>query len=45
MKKPNVSFGMLKSSEMLFIEMVVKLSKEEAPEILKLYEEKLAIAR
>ncbi|KAG5554993.1 hypothetical protein RHGRI_012515 [Rhododendron griersonianum] len=44
-KKPKIIFMMLTSTEMWFIEKVVNLTKEEAPEILKLYEEKLAIAR
>ncbi|KAG5554989.1 hypothetical protein RHGRI_012511 [Rhododendron griersonianum] len=44
-KKPIIIFMMLTSTEMWFIEKVVNLTKEEAPEILKLYEEKLAIAR
>ncbi|KAG5554994.1 hypothetical protein RHGRI_012516 [Rhododendron griersonianum] len=44
-KKPKIIFKMVMSTEMWFIEKVVNLTKEEAPEILKLYEEKLAIAR
>ncbi|XP_058209230.1 transcription termination factor MTERF9, chloroplastic-like [Rhododendron vialii] len=44
-KKPNISIKMLKSTEMWFVQKVVNLAKEEAPELLKLYEEKLALAR
>ncbi|KAG5554975.1 hypothetical protein RHGRI_012501 [Rhododendron griersonianum] len=44
-KRPNISLTMLRSTEMWFVQKVVNLAKEEAPEILKLYEEKLAIAR
>ncbi|XP_058209231.1 uncharacterized protein LOC131322094 [Rhododendron vialii] len=44
-KKRNVIGGMLKSTEMLFVQKVVTLAKEEAPELLKLYEEKLSLAR
>ncbi|KAG5554976.1 hypothetical protein RHGRI_012502 [Rhododendron griersonianum] len=44
-KKPNFSLEMLKSTEMSFVQEVVNLAKEEAPELLKLYEEKLALAR
>ncbi|XP_058209232.1 transcription termination factor MTERF4, chloroplastic-like [Rhododendron vialii] len=42
----NISLStMLKSPETLFIRKVVNLAKEEAPELLKLYKKKLAIAR
>ncbi|XP_058209235.1 transcription termination factor MTERF8, chloroplastic-like [Rhododendron vialii] len=44
-KKPKFSLEMLKSTEMSFVQKVVNLAKEEAPELLKLYEEKLALAR
>ncbi|XP_058209234.1 transcription termination factor MTERF15, mitochondrial-like [Rhododendron vialii] len=43
-KKRNI-IKMLKSTEMGFLQEVVNLAKEEAPELLKLYEEKLALAR
>ncbi|KAG5554988.1 hypothetical protein RHGRI_012510 [Rhododendron griersonianum] len=44
-KKPNISLRMLRSTEMWFLQEVVNLAKDEAPELLKLYEEKLALGR
>ncbi|KAG5554984.1 hypothetical protein RHGRI_012506 [Rhododendron griersonianum] len=44
-KKRNIIRKMLMSTEMLFLQEVVNLAKEEAPELLKFYEEKLALAR
>ncbi|KAG5554978.1 hypothetical protein RHGRI_012504 [Rhododendron griersonianum] len=44
-KKPKISFSpMMKSPEKQFIAKVVELAKEEAPELLKLYEKNLALA-
>jgi len=44
-KKPKISLTMLMPTEMWFIQKVADLAKEEAPKLLKLYEEKLALAR
>ncbi|XP_058211854.1 transcription termination factor MTERF15, mitochondrial-like [Rhododendron vialii] len=43
-KRPNISLTMLRSTEMWFVQKFVNLAKEEAPDILKLYEEKFQIA-
>ncbi|KAG5554974.1 hypothetical protein RHGRI_012500 [Rhododendron griersonianum] len=43
-KKPKISFNAMESPEKWFIEKVVELAKEEAPELLKLYKENLALA-
>lgn len=45
-KKRNISFNlMLTSPEKLFRKNLVKWTKEDAPELLKLYNEKLALAK
>jgi len=45
-KKTNISFNkMLGYPEKLFRKKLVKWTKEDAPELLKLYKEKLALAK